>query len=176
MDPEGQIVRGRRHRLSAASAASATPPTRLRPIIAAAVRPPLNDVSKAAHMCPSPTLREWGIHRTGPTPVAIEDDETVAHGGRACCADRAAGAGGPRAIAGNLDGDTTDTLDVVRGNLPHFPFPDTLQRRICRAGRGQRRTRYGGFVARAANRGGGGEETPPRTDGKSPSFHRGLPR
>src|SRR5258705_9158117 len=108
--------------------------------------------------------------------MAIEDDETVAHGGRACCADRAAGAGGPRASAGNLDGDTTDTLDVVRGNLPHFPFPDTLQRRICRAGRGQRRTRYGGFVALSGNPRGGHQETPPPTRAKIRAFYPGLPR
>src|SRR2546428_9176975 len=62
----------------------------------------------------------------------------------------------------NLEGDTTDTLVVVRGRLPNFLFPDALQpRRRRRAGRGQRRTRCAGVVARAAKRGGGGGSTPP---------------
>src|SRR3989441_1203143 len=45
-------------------------------------------------------LEGMGHAQIGADGDAIEDDETVARGGRAGGADRAAGAGGPRAIAG----------------------------------------------------------------------------
>jgi len=106
---------------------------------------------------------------------------------------------GPEAVIVNgqrLPGSSSADVDSLGLPLPHavwgrhvvtadefwlvsrFPLPRRARqpRRRHRAGRGQRRTRCGGVVARAANRGGDGEEPPRRADGKSRSSHRGLPR